>query len=56
MADKPTTTKPVEKKIFKGKIVENFYYKKKEYYSKNPFETDNEKLFQYLLTTKRIIE
>ena len=53
--DKPNAEQQ-EKKSFQGKIVSNFEYKKKKYFSGSVFKTENEDVFNHLLTTKRIIE
>jgi hypothetical protein len=55
MSDK-VNKEPVKSKTFVGQVVEDFYYKKKKYYSSSKFKTSDEKLFQHLLTTKRIIK
>lgn len=52
--EKPKTKKLKPKFLGRGQVVRYFQYKKKGYHPNQFFETQNEKLFNYLLTTKRI--
>lgn len=51
------TIEKEDQKVFTGIIVTDFYYKKKNYKAgkDKKFQTSKKSLFDYLLTTKRII-
>lgn len=52
----PTDKKEQKEQVLTGTIVFDFSYKKKQYYAGKEFKTKDQKLFRYLLTTKRIVK